>query len=268
MPPQLLPTEFEEYAANAVKTFWNSRGTGGPTKQGGSRDAVTSGKNMDGFVNPVRVVATFAGIPATAIHTRSADVVLPGYFRATKNWDVLVIHRRRLLAVFEFKSQVGSLGKNGNNRSEEVIGAAADLWVAHNQGVFSEIPPSNGHSPVLAGGSTPQSHPEIQRDPRPPFLGWLMLMEDSADARQTIGVREPHFKVFPEFRGASYAKRYQILCERLVERKLYGAAALVLSNPTIGAATGDHCALSDATSLRTLFAEFSGKMLASLSSSG
>ncbi|MEY3276128.1 MAG: Restriction endonuclease XhoI, partial [Verrucomicrobiota bacterium] len=35
-------------------------------------------------------------------------MILPGYFRATKNWDVLVVHRDRLLAAFEFKSQVGS----------------------------------------------------------------------------------------------------------------------------------------------------------------
>ncbi len=267
MPPQLLPTDFEDRAANAVKAFWTARGAGGAAKQGGTRDAVTSGKNMDGFVDLVRFVATYAGLPDDAVHTRKADVVLPGYFRATKNWDVLVIHRRRLLAVFEFKSQVGSLGNNGNNRSEEVIGAAADLWVAHNHGAYADVPPADGPAPMMVRDSTPLLHPDIQRDPRPPFLGWLMLMEDSVASMQTVSVRQPHFKVFPEFRGASYAMRYQILCERMVARQLYGAAALVLSDPKIGAATGEHRALSDATSLRTLFAEFSGKMLASLGGS-
>src|SRR3546814_18450612 len=69
---------------------------------------------------------------------RKSRVVLPGFFRATKNWDVLVIHERRLLGVFEFKSQVGSIINNFNNRSEEVIGLAADLWVAHHHGAYSE----------------------------------------------------------------------------------------------------------------------------------
>jgi hypothetical protein len=49
-----------------------------------------------------------------------------------------------------------------------------------------------------------------------------------------VRVEEPHFRAFPEFAGASYARRYQILCERLVARQLYGAAALVLSEPGSG----------------------------------
>jgi hypothetical protein len=63
--------------------------------------------------------------------------------------------------------------------------------------------------------------------------------------------------------GASHAKRYQILCERLVERQLYGAAALVLSKKDTGAAMGEHRSLSEATSLRTLVAEFAVRVAAS-----
>ena len=40
-----------------------------------------------------------------------------------------------------------------------------------------------------------------------------------------VGVNEPHFKVFPEFRGASYAKRYELLLRRLVLEKLFDGAA-------------------------------------------
>ena len=66
------------------------------------------------------------------------------------------------------------------------------------------------------------------------------------------------FSVFPEFKGASYARRYQLLCERLVERRLYSAAALELT-PT----GGNTCRpLSAATSIRNLFAEFAGRLLA------
>lgn len=87
-----------------------------------------------------------------------------------------------------------------------------------------------------------------------------MLLEDCGSSRAPIRCDEPHYPVFNKFRGASYAERYQILCERLVERQLYSAAALELTpvNSKV------HSALSPATSIRNLFAEFAGKILASL----
>jgi hypothetical protein len=215
---------------------------------------------MDGFVVLVERVAAWCGLPPSCVHVAKGRVVLPGYFRATKNWDVVVIHKDRLVAVFEFKSQVGSFGNNFNNRSEEVIGAAADLWVAHHRGAYSAAP--LGPSDLLAHEPEPALNPVLQRDPRPPFLGWLMLLEDCPRALEPVTVSEPHFAVFPEFRGASYAKRYQILCERLVERQLYGAAALLLSSAERGGATGAYRSLSDATSLRSLFLEFAGRIAA------
>jgi hypothetical protein len=207
------------------------------------------------------------------------DVVLPGFFRATKNWDVLVIHQRRLLAVFEFKSQVGSFGNNLNNRSEEVIGSAADLWVAHHHHAFGDGPhrprrPRIAEGDRVSGDSAADEvlgyvqadtdpamlNPVLQNDPRPPFLGWLMLLEDCPASCAPVRVQEPHFRVFDEFRNASYAQRYQILCERLVERQLYAAAALELTQR----GSREHRALSQATSLRALFKEFAGRMLAAL----
>lgn len=255
--PQLLPEDFDVHVAQAVRRFWGSRSqarTGGA--QGGSRDAVLGGKNMDGFVELVGLVVAHAGYPIDAVHTRKSRVVLPGFFRATKNWDVLVIHERRLLGVFEFKSQVGSFGNNFNNRSEEVIGSAADLWVAHHHGAYSDSP---HRSRMRISEETPSLlNPSILSDPRPPFLAWLMLLEDCNGSQAAVRCEEPHFPVFDEFRSASYAKRYQILCERLVERQLYSAAAMELSPVD----SDSHFALSPATSIRNLFAEFSGRLLA------
>lgn len=260
MTVQLLPTDFDEQVKAAIKTFWAARRLPGTGTQGGTRDAVIGGKNLDGFIQLVTVVARHCGLSEEAVLTRKSSVILPGYFRATKNWDVLVIHRRRLLAVFEFKSQVGSFGNNFNNRSEEVIGAAADLWVAHHHGAYRDDPTqavSYAHEP------SPLLHPDLLRDPRPPFLGWLMLLEDCPGSTTPVRADEPNYPVFPEFRGASYARRYQILCERLVEQKLYGAAALALSKADAGAALGEYRSLSDATNVRTLFAEFAAKVAAS-----
>jgi hypothetical protein len=255
----LLPADFDQRVADAIDAFWHSRSTPRERSlQGGSRDAVVGGKNMDAFFGLVSVVVAHCGLPPEVVQTRSSRVVLPGYFRATKNWDVLVIHDRRLLGVFEFKSQVGSFGNNFNNRTEEVIGSAADLWVAHHHGAYADAP-RRGFEGV-AEHDSPLLNPNLQSDPRPPFLAWLMLLEECAASTRNIRCAEPHFPVFEEFRVASYARRYQILCERLVERRLYTAAALELSPRGQRA----HRALSPATSIRNLFAEFAGKLLATL----
>jgi hypothetical protein len=261
MTVQLLPAGFDTRIGDAVQAFWSSRsGARVARSQGGTRDSVLGGKNMDGFAQLVREVAQHCGLPADAVFSGSKDVVLPGFFRATKNWDVLVIHRRRLLAVFEFKSQVGSFGNNLNNRSEEVIGSAADLWVAHHHHAFGDGPhrPRGVSEPRPDQSPASLVNPSYLGDPRPPFLGWLMLLEDCEKSRAQVKVKEPHYRVFEEFRGASYAKRYQILCERLVERQLYAAAALELTPRD----SRQHQALSDATSIRSLFREFAGRMLA------
>ena len=41
--------------------------------------------------------------------------------------------------------------------------------------------------------------------------------------------RESHFKVFPEFNGASYADRYNLLITKLVRARLYDAGCFLLS---------------------------------------
>ena len=254
----LLPPEFDQLTQQAVRTLWHSRNSGAVNAgSADGRTAVVGGKNMDGFIDVVRAVVKHCGLPEDVVQVRKSRVVLPGFFRATKNWDVLVVHENRLLGVFEFKSQVGSFGNNFNNRSEEVIGSAADLWVAHHHGAYGGAPRSRRQvqevSPALL-------NPVIQSDPRPPFLAWLMLLEECDASMRSVRCDEPHFPVFEEFRDASYARRYQILCERLVERQLYSAAVLELT-PT---GKDSHRALSPATSIRNLFSEFAGRMLAAV----
>jgi len=247
---KLLPEDFEKRCADAVQLFWQTRapGTG---RQEGSRASVIGGKNMDGFVDLVRKVAERCGLSPDSVYTRSKSVTLPGFYRPTKRWDALVIDRGSLLAAFEFKSQVGSFGNNFNNRSEEAIGSAADLWVAYRHGAFKE------HQDADSRG-------EREPDPRPPFVGWLMLLEDCEKSRAPVSVDAPHYAVFPEFEGASYARRYQVLCERLMQEKLYASASLVLSELESGLAEGASVSLSEATSLRGLFLEFASKVVAAV----
>jgi hypothetical protein len=193
----------------AVCHFWHTRQKqsaqqGGLTdRDRGSRSAVTGGKQMDGFVRLVRKLLTEAKVPKASIAV-DKKVELPGWFRAEKKWDLVIVHENQLLAALEFKSQIGpSFGNNFNNRAEEALGSATDIWSAYREGAFK-----------------PSSRP---------FLGYLMLLEDCDRSRSPIKILEPHFPVFPEFKGASYCDRYTILIEKLLRDRLYDGACFLLS---------------------------------------
>jgi hypothetical protein len=40
--------------------------------------------------------------------------------------------------------------------------------------------------------------------------------------------------VFPEFKDTSYARRYELFCERLVRERLYDATCFLMSNEAVG----------------------------------
>lgn len=194
----------EDRVSTAVREFWLTRSNQvNSASIGGGRGAVVGGAQMAGFVNLVRDVLVDSGCPADAIHFTRGAVDLPGFFRATKQWDLVVVHRGCLLAAIEFKSQVGSFGNNFNNRTEEVLGNATDIWTAYREGAFPEVPR--------------------------PWLGYLMLLQEAPGSTKPVSVSEPHFEVFPEFRDASYSKRYQLLCQRLLRERLYDGASFMLS---------------------------------------
>ncbi len=233
---------YEEKAREAVQAFWGNREQArqkqiesGNADQG-ERAGVTAGKNMDGFIALVMDIVRANGLDHADIHRERRVVTLPGYFRPTKLWDLVVINEGRLIAALEFKSQVGpSFGNNFNNRTEEAIGTAHDIWTAYREGAFGE-----------------QSRP---------FVGWLMLLEDAPKSRSPVRDVSPHFPVFPDFKGASYADRYNILCRKLVQEQLYTAASIICS-PRTAAGTGDYAELSEMTGLRTFVSELAGHIAA------
>ncbi len=109
----------------AVTIYWATR-TAQQQKQKksgrvdqGLRSAVTGGAQMDGFIQLFTDLITDCGLPSKFIHRMKA-VELPGFFRPTKEWDLLVVKDGTLIAAIEAKSQVGpSFGNNFNNRTEE-----------------------------------------------------------------------------------------------------------------------------------------------------
>jgi Restriction endonuclease XhoI len=209
-----LQPQLQEALRAAVKQFWNTRETqaqnqGGASgnKDAGTRSAVTGGPQMNGFINLVRDVLCESGLPKPHVYCEKS-LELPGWYRPEKKWDLLVVADGKLVAGIEFKSQVGSFGNNYNNRTEEAIGSATDIWAAYREGAFK-----------------PSARP---------WLGYLMLLEEASGSMRPVQSRESHFKVFPEFKDASYAKRYEILLTKLVRERLYDGACFLMSNATEG----------------------------------
>ena len=235
--------EYEVRACDAVKLFWGNRNAAverqiaAGRQDAGARGAVTAGKNMDGFLVLAQELVRLNGLKDAQICLKKGVLTLPGFFRPTKLWDMLVIDRGQLIAALEFKSQVGpSFGNNFNNRTEEAIGTAHDLWTAYREGALGN-------------------------DAARPFLGWVMLVEDCAASRAPVRDAEPHFPVFPEFKRASYAARYDLLCKKLVQENLYTSSTFMLS-PRSAADDGEFCHLHELTSLKTFVTSFAGHIAA------
>ena len=206
--------DFRDRLAKAVQYFWRVRtqqdkkqGSATGKRDAGNRSAVTGGKHLNGFIRLLAELLSEAGLPDSTIHTTTTT--LPGYFRPTKNWDLVVVVDQQLLASIEFKAHIGpSFGNNFNNRVEEALGNSTDRLTAFREGKFK---PS-----------------------QKPWLGWLMLLEEDLKSTSPVRVDEPHFEVFPEFKETSYARRYEVFCERLMRERLYDATCLILSDKTGG----------------------------------
>ncbi len=110
--------DLSERSRRAVAHYWQTRRAQikkqqeiGKTDQG-LRSAVTGGAQMDGFIDLFTALIINAGISEQYVF-RKKSVELPGYFRPTKEWDLLVVRDQTLIAAIEAKSQVGpSFGNN------------------------------------------------------------------------------------------------------------------------------------------------------------
>ena len=238
---------------SAVRNFWTVR-------NGGS--GVLGGKTLDGFIELIRQVVESSNLDDFQIHTGKNTSQLPGYFRPHKSWDIVVTSNGYLVAAVELKSQVGSIGNNFNNRTEEVLGSGLDLSTAIEENAFL---------------------PSVR-----PFMGYLILVEDSETTRRSAQISMDHFPVmqgfladennrdknyqpingkYPRVAGVSYLERYEILCRKLMARRIYDAASVIAASSE-NSVTGDYRNLSASTSVDAfiqqltnhcnLFADFGG----------
>ena len=84
-----------------------------------------------------------------------------------------------------------------------------------------------------------------------------MMVEDAPKSRSAVRDASPHFDVFPEFQGASYLKRYDVLCQRLIQEQLYSTAAVLTSKRDAGK-NGDFGEMSSMANLNAFVSAIAG----------
>lgn len=226
---------YQNKAADSVRTFWvnQEKASAQRVKTGKGSARV---KNMEGFVSLLTdLVAANAPKDATVIRDGKTPLNLPGYFLPVRKWDLLVLRGNRLVAALALQSHVSPFKNNVNNQIEDAIIAGMEVWSAYRQGALGESPR--------------------------PFVGWMMLVEDPPDSRRPIRDRCQHFSVRPEFQGASYIERYNLLGKKLVQEQLYTTTAVLTSTST-AINDGTFQDVSDMTSLKTLVTSFAGHLAA------
>lgn len=181
----------------------------------GSSKAVRGGGHFNPIANLLARFFTDAGYPPESIHASTPGIRLPGYYRPTKEWDLVVVHEGILVAAIELKALGGpSFGNNFNNRVEEAIGTAVD------------IDRSNWHG--LVG-------------PEKPWLGYFFLMEDAEGSRRPgANPRAMSFQADPAWNGRSYQERFSLTGQRLLEQGLYDAVCYLVSSPAMDKPTEPH----------------------------
>lgn len=187
--------------AKAIEYFWRTKNSQlKRSSDSSNRGAVVGGKQLDGFLELLKDACLSVGVPLECIFDKNNYI--PGFFRSSKDWDFIIISPSgKLLVLIELKSQVGSYGNNFNNRTEEALGNATDLWTAYREQEF----PTYGT----------------------PWVGYLMVIGDDKNSTSPVRNYSDHFPVLSEFENASYIDRYRILCEKLMTERLYTSTCLI-----------------------------------------
>ena len=229
---------YETRVAEAVKNFWKVRET----------DGVRSGKTLDAFVKLLTWIVHKNGLPDAVVIT-GKQAQLPGFFRPTKSWDIVIMNQDTLIAAIELKSIADSFGKNANNRNEEALGSGIDIKEAFEENAIEGLTRL--------------------------FTGYLILVEDCPETRANVKIQMKYFRameefmanpesrnqryvkdengLFPSIDGVSYMKRFDILCRRLMQKKLYTAAS-VIKSPRAAIDDGTYSDVSRDTGIKAFLA--------------
>ena len=172
----------------------------------GTAGSVRGGKHFNAVAGLLAKFFLDAGFPVESIAVKGNNIILPGYYRPTKQWDVVVSYEGTLVAAFEMKALGGpSFSNNYNNRIEEALGTAADVRRATLANMFPG---------------------------EDPWLGYFFIVEDAPRSRSKPRqrVRRGVFEVENVWHHRSYQERCSLSFRRLLAEKLYDTALCVASS--------------------------------------
>jgi len=205
--------DYEAEFARAIAQFWaiktnqQAAADQAGTSAGATHGAVRAGKHMAPFEELVRQVVRDAGV--TVDVEQAETIYVPGYYRETKSWDVVLQYKGHALAIVEAKSQGSRLANNFNNRVEEAIGQAADVWKSHERG-------------LLVSGIRP-------------WVGYVMIVEETpktTEPKHLLAGKAvpPGMVVDSGFDGMSYAERYAEAFKRLDQERMLDATCVAITS--------------------------------------
>ena len=108
---------YEDRLRQAVQLFWRGR-----------RDAAAGGENLAGFRDMIEDVVRQHGPAGCEVHRGNAACVLPGFFRPTNPWDMVIVFQDRLLAALGLKSLCGPSFENDADKCcDEAVRSGYDF---------------------------------------------------------------------------------------------------------------------------------------------
>jgi hypothetical protein len=183
---------------HALRTWLDVRRTQAETStasgrgQEGGRSAVTGGRHLDAVHQLVADEIRATGATGLHIH-KNKGATLPGFYRATKSWDLVLVQDGIPVLAVEYKSMLGSEGKNLNNRADEIFGMAEDTRQAELNGLLP---------------------PQMRR-------AYVFVMSDNPKTDKPVGVSRTLGMADPAFDGASYVQRMAIMLRRMRDTGLF-----------------------------------------------
>lgn len=171
----------------------------------GNRSKTTSGKHLDKVLEVIVDNLKEGGYSEEDLIWKGKKPTIPGWFRPSKCWDLLVMDGDSLLVAVELKSISSSYGNNANNRAEEALGSARDAEHAFKNNLLS-----------------PQT--------TPPEYGFAIIIRDCDGSRKRVRLEKAIRPTDPVFNGTSYLDRLTITARRLLSEGIYQAVWVAYVN--------------------------------------
>ena len=164
-------------------------------REGKGRETAVKGTSMDKLSDVIESAIRDTIPNVTILKGRKACV--PGYYRPSKNWDIVVKRNSTILAIVELKSLTRAHGNNFNNRVEESLGNVLDVQKYY-----------------------------LSQKQLSPFIGYLMIMDESESSTKTRRICKEK-GILEKFKDTGYLRRAQLFCSDIVKDELYDTAQVI-----------------------------------------